>query len=951
MSLKPAALPAVLIMTMGLLRLAPSAAEIENQVEDVALAGDRLEFVADVFTSVCAQCHEADGNSDLPRLNLVDDVWNYGGGPSEIERTIREGVPGTLMKPMQDRFSADRIADLARYVALLGQERQTGDVETEAAPARPPVALEGLTSLRIIPPAPALWGARATQRVIVLGRFADGLERDLTASSQLKLSDPAVAGLDADGRLTALQDGQTQLEASVGEHRAHATVQVNDSQSNRPFSFARDIGEILTQHGCNTSDCHGGVKGQGGFKLSLNAIYPRDDYKWIVEGGVYEVLTDEQTESPVPRVDKEQPEQSLLLLKPTQTSPHGGGKVFDRDSRDYQTILQWVRDGAPYGEASDEAAAVITGLQIEPGQTVLEADGRHQLLVTALLSNGRREDITDQVRYKSIDPLVAEVNGAGEVHGMRLGETVVMVRAAGHAASARVGVIAEPISDYPEVQGRNFIDEHVLAKLRKFNIVPSGLSRDEEFLRRVCLDLTGTLPPVDRVREFIADTDPDKRDKLIEMLLASPQYVDYWAYRYADLFRVYFDAQQSPQNTQLCLDWIRNQIALNTPFDQIARVRIAPEGHSGLTMQYYRIQCEVTPQEIVADQFRVFHGVRLECAECHNHPFEAWTQNEFWGLAAFFGQMTRMQNPNVLVDFPVAPGSPQSGKTLTHPRTKQLVRPAVLGGDEIPEQKWGGLRMQLARWMTSPRNTQFAKATVNRIWGAFFGRGLVDPVDDFRSTNPPTHPELLDALAQDFIDHGFDLKHLMRTITQSRTYQLTGDTNASNHEDRVNYSRSLPRRLNAVVLLDAISAATGVDEQFMMDVIGGGPAPPRTRAIDLVPDMYYGHFLDVYGRPTRQTLPQESGDPTVTQALHMLTGPVYTEKIMKEGGRVDRLLKSEATNREAIEELYLAALCRFPTQAERDDLEGLIDNQESREKGLEALTWALISSREFAYTH
>jgi hypothetical protein len=815
------------------------------------------------------------------------------------------------------------------------------------------VADDSPLSVRIVPQRVTLHGARAAQRFVVLGSFADGLERDITGQSRFTISDPPIATLDSAGRIAAKADGELDLKAEVGKLTSTAHVRIEGSKDTPPFSFARDIGGILTRQGCNTADCHGSVKGKKGFKLSLGAIYPREDYQWIVEGGIFQVLTTEQTQLRKPRIDRQKPDKSLLLLKATAAESHGGGERFAKGSSDYQAILDWIKTGAPYGEDNREKGAQITRLEIEPRQVVLDAKGKQQLLVTALLSNGRREDMTDKVLYLSNNKEVAAVSPEGRVEAVRTGQTAIIVRAAGQFATVGVAVITPSLTDYPVVKGRNFIDDHVFAKLRKLRIVPAPLSPDDEFLRRVCLDLTGTLPPPERVREFLADRDPHKRDKLLETLLDSPQFVDFWTYRFADLFRVNHSSMQKIKRTYSHLEWMRLSIAENKPYDQIARERIAAQGHGGPTSHVYRVQDFIAPQEIMAEEMRVFGGVRLECAQCHNHPFEAWSQDQFWGLAAFFGQLTvaGTDNDGLLMDFPAGEAGRKSPIILMHPRTKQAVKPAFLDGRQ-PTCDPADLRMGLARWMTAPDNPYFARAAVNRVWGYFFGRGIVDPVDDFRSTNPPTHPELLDELARYFKEQKYDLKALMRAIVQSRTYQLSADTNLTNRIDEVNYSHSRPRALDAVVLLDAISRVTGVEEKFAWHAfVGGGVMVPGTRAVDLVPEIVPCRFLDAYGRTNRQALPEKSNQPNLAQALHMLAGPTYTEKIGQKGGRVDRLIETNATNQQAIEELYLAALGRLPTERERTDLDALIRRQPTRREALESLAWALISSREFAYNH
>jgi hypothetical protein len=812
-------------------------------------------------------------------------------------------------------------------------------------------AADAPVSVRIIPERVTLQGAHAAQRFVVLGRFADDLERDVTSQCKFSISDPKLASLQPTGRIVALADGELELKAEVGTRTATARVRIEGSKETTPFSFARDIGGILTQRGCNAVDCHGSVKGQKGFKLSMNALYPREDYNWIVEGGIYQVLTTEQPKPRKSRIDRQQPEDSLLLLKATNAVTHGGGERLAVRSSDYQAVLDWIRKGAPYGEERADKAVRITRLQVEPQQVVLDASGKHQLLVTALLSDGRRQDVTDRVLYSSNNKEVARVSAEGRVEAVRTGETAIIVRAAGQVATVGVGIITPSITDYPTVKGRNFIDEHVFVKLRKLRIMPAPLSGDEEFMRRVCLDLAGTLPPPERIRAFVADRDPDKRDKLIEILLDSPQFVDFWTYRFADLFRVNHTSLQKIKRTHSHLEWVRLSIAANKPYDQIARERIAAQGYGGPTSHVFRVGDFITPQEVMAEEMRIFGGVRLECAQCHNHPFEAWSQDQFWGLAAFFAQMTVAGNDNdgLLIDSPLAEAGQ---KGLTHPRTRQTVRPTFLNGRELVGGDPADLRMTLAKWMTAPDNPYFARASANRIWGYFFGRGIVDPVDDFRSTNPPTHPELLEELAQQFKQHKYDLKYLMRTIVQSRTYQLSGEANPTNRTDEANYARSRPRALDAVVLLDAISRVTGVEEKFVWHAfVGGGPTAPGMRAVDLVPEIAPCRFLDAYGRSNRQALPAQHNQPNLAQALHMLAGSTYTEKIAQKGGRVDRLIESGASNQQAIDELYLAALCRLPTERERTELDGLIRGQATRREALEALAWALISSREFAYNH
>ena len=802
-----------------------------------------------------------------------------------------------------------------------------------------------LLSVRLLPEAATLWGVRSVQRFLVLGKYTDGLERDVTSGSRFSMADPEVAKVDQEGRVVALADGVTVLGVEVEDQVVKSEIRVEGSEEERPFSFGRDIGGIFTKHGCNTSDCHGGVKGKGGLKLSKNALYPQDDYRWIVEGGVFQVLSAESGGEKVPRINREEPEKSLLLQKATFNVPHGGGQRFTEDSSEYKTILKWVGSGAPYGEESGEASVRIERLEVMPQQVVLDREGKHGLLVRAHLSNGQKEDMTDQVLYVSNNPEVVKVTPTGLMEAVRTGETAVMIRAAGHAVSATVGVIAEPIPDYPQVERRNLIDEYVFAKLRKFNIIPSELSSDEEFLRRVCLDLTGMLPPPDRVREFLSDRDPEKRGKLIEILLDSPEYVEYWTFRFSDFLRV---SSGASSNARMYERWVRESIAENKPYDQLARERVAAQGWDGPSRHFHDMGGNALPlaHTMMAEQARVFLGRRLDCAQCHNHPFETWSQNQFWGLSAFFAHVSKI-NPAksdqfypVVMEDPAGHGTFGAGFKTVHPRTKEEVQPVFLDGTPLPEERRGDMRLALAEWLTSADNLYFAEAIVNRMWGYFFVRGIVNPVDDFRSTNPATHSNLLKALARDFVEHGHDLKHLMRLIVHSRTYQLSSTPNETNREDRINYSRSIARPLDAEVLQDAISQVTEV----RLDHFKSRRAIIWTRAGG-------SHFLKIYGQPDRHTVPERKVEPTLPQALHQLAGTTYTEKLSPEGGCIERLLENGTSDSQIIEEFYLASLSRFPSEEEQSKLQALIGQQPSRREAIEDLLWGLFNSEEFIYNH
>ena len=812
-----------------------------------------------------------------------------------------------------------------------------------------------LVSIRLEPAGVALRGAGAGRRFLVLGEYSDGLQREVTGASRLWVLDPGVVRLESGGRVVSVSAGGTELRAELGGKQARAAIRTAATGQRRPFSFGWDIGGILTKRGCNSSSCHGGVKGRGGFRLSSDGTDPEEDYEWIVKGGGYQVLTAEALGPRKARINLEEPEESLLLQKPTLQVVHGGGQRLEEGTADYETILNWVRRGGRY-EGNGEGGVRVERLEAYPREAVIEEKGKHQLAVTAYFSDNRQEDITEQVRYESLNEEVVRVSEEGLVEAVGKGEAAVMIRSGGQATEVRMGVIGEPIEEYPEVAGYNFIDEEVLGKLRRFHLIPSELSGDGEFMRRVCLDLTGTLPPPERVREFIGSEAGDKRARLIETLLQSPEYVDYWTFRFADLFRV----KGSYGWMHLYWEWVRSSIAGNKPYDQIARERISAQGFDGPSRHYLIGRNKPKPvQQVVAEQFRVFMGRRMDCAECHNHPYDRWKQDQFWGLAAFFGRLTNTEwaPDNVVFDDPkgheVNFGEGKSYLAFRenrHPRTKQLVPPRFPDGRVLSEANRRSLRQELAKWMTA--HPYFAEAMANRMWGHFFGRGIVDPVDDFRLGNPPTHPGLLKRLAQDFRGDGYDLKHLMRRIVSSRTYQLSSQTHANNREDKLNYSYAYPRPLEAEVLLDAISAVTGVPEVFEAKDVPGSRVPAGTRAINLkFPGGFPQRFLEIYERPLRDAIPERSGRANLGQALHIMVGSTYNQNLSREGSRIHRLIKEGASNLEIIEELYLAALSRFPTREEKSDLLKLMGEQLSRSQASEDLLWALISSREFSENH
>ena len=817
-----------------------------------------------------------------------------------------------------------------------------------------------IVGVHLYPEERTLRGENAIQQYLLMGTLSDGSRKDLTAQASFSLSDPNVARPQEGGRIVAVADGETEVAAVLGTHEAKARLRVEDSNRTRPFHFSRDVLPVLTRRGCNQTECHSGLKGRGGFKLSMNGSHPRQDYEWIVQGGMYQVLTDEPGEPRIPRVDPDRPEKSLLLQKPTMQVPHVGGPLIDPESKEYALLMDWIRQGSPYGEKDSERVKVDK-MEVYPREAILRQGERQQLVVSAHLSDGSVEDYTGRVRFDVNHGSVAAISPSGLVTARNGGETAVLVRGAGQEVLGTIGVVADRVADYPELRPNNLIDERIFAKLRRFNIVPSEPSSDSEFLRRVCLDLTGRIPPVARVREFLADPDPLKREQVVEALLASPEYVDYWTFRFADLFRVsVFALGINAKWSQAYWEWIRDAVERNRPYDEVARERVSSQGYSAASRHYLPYLVVPPPENMMGEQVRVFLGRRLDCAQCHDHPYERWTQNQFWGMTAFFGSMFKLGgNPeSVIFDHPngmeVAPDVPSpTDKRVRNPRTGEAVDPVLLDGTRVAHTPTNYPRGELARWMTS--HPYFAEAAVNRMWSYFFGRGLVEPVDDFRSNNPPSHPKLLRQLARYFEENDYDLKQLFRLIVRSGTYQLSSSNRETQPADLPTYAYAPSRPLEAEILLDAICDVTGVPEHFPVPAfsgVGDGAAPRGARAVQLKePDVYASSFLDIFGRPTRFSVPERDSEPMLSQALHILVGSTYNDKLWAEGSRVYDHFQSGTSDGEIIADLYLAAFSRYPTRAESDELSTLIARTPDRGQALRDLQWAILSSREFAENH
>ena len=694
-----------------------------------------------------------------------------------------------------------------------------------------------------------------------------------------------------------------------------------------PVHFANDIVPLLSKYGCNNGGCHGKASGQNGFKLSVFGFDPAADFNSLVKEGRGR------------RVFAAAPEASLLLQKATGRTAHGGGRRIAPASPDYALLLAWLQQGTPIGSA-DAPRAVA--LRVSPSERILGLKSEQQIQTTAVFSDGSLRDVTAAASYTSNAGQVAEVAPGGRVRTGNLpGEAAVTVHYMGLVAAARFQVPRpDAPNPYPAIPVNNANDGLVWAKLRTMGILPSDLADDATFFRRLHLDAIGTLPKPEEVRFFLADQDPKKREKAIDRILDRPEYASYWGLKWADVLLVNRD-KLGDRGAFEMHRWLVAQLAKNRPYDEWARELIAATGSSHRTgpVNFYR--AAPTPEEAARAVSQAFLGVRLECAQCHHHPFEKWGQDDFYGLAAFFDGMQRKKVTGD-EDLVFHTGS-GGGMKITG--TERVVRARPPGGPALLAGFTGDPRPMLAEWVTAPDNPYFARLAANRLWKHYFGRGLVEPEDDLRSTNPATNEPLLDHLTKSLVESRFDLKAVHKLILNSRVYQLSGVPNATNADDEQFASHRLVRRLPAEVLLDAISEVSGVPEAF--------PGRPNgTRAIDLWDNRAPSYFLDIFGRSERLS-PCECGrtsEPTMAQVLHLMNAPEVEAKLAGASGRVARLIAAKKSEAEIVEELCLAALGRPPGEKERRAARKLFAAAPPRDAAQDFL-WALLNSHEFLFGH
>jgi hypothetical protein len=755
--------------------------------------------------------------------------------------------------------------------------------------------------------------------------------RDVTRDATYTSGNPAVARVDSAGYVTAASNGETTIHIQHASGKIDIPVRVSGVGSGgRAVDFRTEVMPLLSKLGCNAGGCHGKASGQNGFKLSLFGFDVGFDYAAITK------------EARGRRIFPASPDQSLFLLKAAGRVPHGGGKRLNPDGPDYQLIRQWIAAGAP---ASAPDVPTVRKLRVVPTDRSLKRDSQQQLAVVAEYSNGSVRDVTRQSEFASNLDVVASVDSSGLVKSHdQSGEAAVMARHMGHVAVFRALVPhGEALAEIPEFKPINYVDELALAKWKKLGLRPSAVCDDVTFLRRATIDLCGRLPTIDEVRAFAADVNPDKRTKLIDRLLDSPDYPAYFALRWGSILRN-SNLAGADQAAFAFHAWIKDMIARNRPYDEFVRgiVAAAGEWQDAPAINWYWQNRDDQLHQVTADVAQIFLGVRLQCAKCHHHPYERWGQADYYGLAGFFTRLGRKsfgQPPPYYASATVTTGEKD-------PLTGKAPEPKYPDGDALKFAAEDDPRHALVDWMAKPDNPFFARALVNRMWGHFMGRGLFHEVDDQRDTNPPSNPELLETLAKDFVAHNFDVKHVIRTIATSRIYQLSSTPTEHNKDDRQNFARYYARRLPAEVFLDSVNQATGTKAGFNGVGTNG-------RAIDLPHEGFGSYFLDTFDRPKRVTVCEceRSTGATLSQVLLLANSEEIENKIATGDGRIAKIMKDKKSPADAIDELYLAALSRTPTAAEKNKTLGYVDQQTNKQQALEDVLWALLNSKEFMFNH
>jgi hypothetical protein len=787
-------------------------------------------------------------------------------------------------------------------------------------------AEDKIIGVAVFPPDINLATKADSQRFIVVAMREDGVTLDVTAKATIKLADAKLCRMDK-SVLYPAADGETKLDVSYAGLNASAKVIVKDAAADRPVSFQLDVMPVFMRGGCNTGSCHGAARGKDGFRLSLFGFDPQGDY--------YRLTRELGTR----RINLASPADSLLVEKSIGAVPHTGGKRFELDSEYCQTLLKWL-DGGAVNDA--KPAPAVVGVDLYPPSAVIEGENAtQQFIARARYADGTDRDVTGLATFLTNNETAAPITAEGLVKNAARGEALIMARFETHTVGNQVLTLPPGLKYTPPQVVGNYIDELVGEKLKKLRILPSPRCSDEEFLRRATVDITGLLPTEQDYKEFLADESSDKRSRLIDGLLDRKEFGEIWAMKWAELLMIKTTNQISPKTAYLYSTWLADRITSGVPLDKIVQELL---GASGGTLHnppaaYFHIERDtLKTAENVA---QVFCGIRTQCAQCHNHPFDRWTMDDYYSFAAFFAQVGRKQGEDYR-EFVVFD---RGGGEVRNPVGGKSMPPKFLGG-ELPTIPAGKDRREvLAQWLTSPDNPFFATSVANRIWAHFFGAGIIEPVDDIRVSNPPSNPELFQALGAKLAEYKFDFKSLVRDICNSEAYQRSCERNESNAADERNFAHASPRRIPAEQLLDCIGQATEAPDKFQ-------GLPLGARAVQIADGANRNYFLTTFGRAPRDTVGacEAKTEPTLSQALHMLNGNTIQNKV-QQGGLMKKLLAEKKQPAEVIDQLYVRCLTRQPTAEERENLLEIVKSAPNVQQGLEDVFWAVLNSREFLFNH
>ena len=899
--------------------------------------------VRPILESTCVECHGIEKQKGGLRLDTLAYAQKGGdSGPALVAGNLEDSLlldriflpadDDEIMPPENGPLSPAQQDILKRWIKTGGhwpKGVQLFPHSPRELALREIAEDKELVELSIHPTQISLSTKEDFNSFIIVAKYGDDVTRDVTRESTLSLSNENVVRME-NNTIHPVKDGNSTLTVTFQNRKVELPITVKDAVEERPISFNLDVMPVFLKAGCNTGSCHGSARGQDRFMLSL--------FGYDAKGDHFRITREQGTR----RINLAIPEESMLVEKAIAAVPHTGGKLFEKNSEHWKTLVGWLRRGAPQ---DPESIAKPTDLELLPKSLLLEGQGAtQQMTAIAHYSDGTTRDVTSLSVFQSNNDVSAHVDEQGLITAEKRGEAFITARFDVFTKGTQVIVIPEDLQyEKPVLPQNNYIDQLVYDKLHKLRIYPSDLCSDEVFLRRVYLDVIGAVPEVETISEFIADKTPNKRERAVDDLLSRKEFTEMWVMKFAELLQIRTDDNNgvSYKSTLLYFNWIKDRIANNVPMDQIVRDLLTAKGGTFVSPATNYYQIERDNLKITENVAQVFMGMRIQCAQCHDHPFDQWTQDDYYSFASFFSQVGRKRaaDPRESVIY-----NRNSGE-INHPVHKKPMPPKFLGG-ETPEIKKGTDRREvLADWLASPENPFFARNLANIVWSHFFGQGIIEPVDDVRISNPPSNPELLDQLASRFTEYQYDFRKLVRDVCTSRIYQLSTRTNPSNEDDLRNFARAQLRRMRAEVLLDVISQVTKTKNKFQ-------GLPLGARALQIADGRFSNYFLTTFGRATRETVCscEVVMEPNLSQALHLLNGDV-TNKRITQGRIVQTMLKEGKDPEKVIDDLYLRCYSRKPRADEKANLLASLDGEDSVESALNDVFWALLNSKEFIFNH